>query len=88
MERILGKYPSNFKQSGIIPLLDLAQRQHGGWLPVAAMDKVLAPSPHPTFPPPPMALAPSPPSGRGSVDSQTFCPPGAVPGLRAKIIGQ
>jgi NADH dehydrogenase (ubiquinone) flavoprotein 2 len=40
VEKILGKYPSNFKQSGVIPLLDLAQRQHGGWLPVAAMDKV------------------------------------------------
>ena len=40
VNKILGKYPSNFKQSGIIPLLDLAQRQHGGWLPVAAMDKV------------------------------------------------
>ena len=39
-QKILAKYPSNYKQSGIIPLLDLAQRQHGGWLPVAAMDKV------------------------------------------------
>jgi NADH dehydrogenase (ubiquinone) flavoprotein 2 len=38
--KILAKYPSNYKQSGIIPLLDLAQRQNGGWLPVAAMDKV------------------------------------------------
>lgn len=38
--KILSKYPANYKQSGIIPLLDLAQRQHGGWLPVAAMDKV------------------------------------------------
>lgn len=37
---ILGKYPKNYKQSGIIPLLDLAQRQNGGWLPLAAMDKV------------------------------------------------
>lgn len=40
IDKILGKYPSNYKQSGIIPLLDLAQRQNGGWLPVAAMDKV------------------------------------------------
>lgn len=38
--KILGKYPGNFKQAGIIPLLDLAQRQAGGWLPLAAMDKV------------------------------------------------
>ncbi|KAJ1447781.1 NADH dehydrogenase [Pelagophyceae sp. CCMP2097] len=40
VERILAKYPANYRQSGAIPLLDLAQRQHGGWLPVAAMDKV------------------------------------------------
>lgn len=40
VDKILSKYPDNYKQSGIIPLLDLAQRQHGGWLPVAAMDKV------------------------------------------------
>ena len=36
----MSKYPSNYKQSGIIPLLDLAQRQAGGFLPLAAMDKV------------------------------------------------
>jgi NADH dehydrogenase (ubiquinone) flavoprotein 2 len=40
VKSILSKYPANYKQSGIIPLLDLAQRQNGGWLPVAAMDKV------------------------------------------------
>merc|ERR1719276_620703 len=40
VNKILSKYPANYKQSGVIPLLDLAQRQHGGWLPVAAMDKV------------------------------------------------
>ena len=38
---ILSRYPSNYKQAGIIPLLDLAQRQCGGWLPLAAMDKVI-----------------------------------------------
>jgi NADH dehydrogenase (ubiquinone) flavoprotein 2 len=27
-------------QAAMIPLLDLAQRQNGGWLPLAAMDKV------------------------------------------------
>jgi len=40
VNRVLAKYPANYKQSGIIPLLDLAQRQNGGWLPLAAMDKV------------------------------------------------
>jgi len=40
VEKILSRYPGNYRKSGIIPLLDLAQRQHGGWLPVAAMNKV------------------------------------------------
>eukprot|EP00753_Platysulcus_tardus_P016834 PLAT6071.1.p1 GENE.PLAT6071.1~~PLAT6071.1.p1 ORF type:complete len:275 (+),score=142.72 PLAT6071.1:93-917(+) len=40
VERILAKYPKNYKQSGTIPLLDLAQRQCGNWLPLAAMNKV------------------------------------------------
>lgn len=40
VSKILAKFPANYKRSGIIPLLDLAQRQHGGWLPLAAMDKV------------------------------------------------
>jgi NADH-quinone oxidoreductase subunit E len=39
-ERILAKYPANRRRSGMLPLLDLAQRQHGGWLPRAAMDHV------------------------------------------------
>ncbi|CAK8995761.1 NADH dehydrogenase [ubiquinone] flavoprotein 2, partial [Durusdinium trenchii] len=37
---ILAKYPTNYKQSACIPLLDLAQRQNNNFLPVAAMDKV------------------------------------------------
>lgn len=37
---ILSRYPANYKQAAIIPLLDLAQRQNGGWIPLAAMDKV------------------------------------------------
>ena len=37
---ILGKYPKNYKMSGIIPLLDLAQRQCGNFLPLSAMNKV------------------------------------------------
>ncbi|MDB5368205.1 MAG: NADH-quinone oxidoreductase subunit NuoE [Rhodospirillales bacterium] len=39
-ERILAKYPANRRRSGMLPLLELAQRQHGGWLPRAAMDHV------------------------------------------------
>ena len=37
---VLVKYPDSYKRAAMIPLLDLAQRQHGGWLPVAAMNKV------------------------------------------------
>jgi len=40
VNRILRKYPNNYRQAAMIPLLDLAQRQNGGWLPLAAMDKV------------------------------------------------
>ncbi|CAM9317189.1 unnamed protein product [Pylaiella littoralis] len=40
VEKIMSKYPANYRQASIIPLLDLAQRQHGGWLPLAAMEKV------------------------------------------------
>ncbi|XP_060670458.1 NADH dehydrogenase [ubiquinone] flavoprotein 2, mitochondrial [Ziziphus jujuba] len=38
VKKILSHYPSNYKQSAVIPLLDLAQQQHGGWLPVSAMN--------------------------------------------------
>ena len=31
-EKILAKYPTDRKQSAIMPLLDLAQRQNDNWL--------------------------------------------------------
>jgi NADH-quinone oxidoreductase E subunit len=37
---IIDRYPTGRKQSAVMPLLDLAQRQHDGWLPRAAMDVV------------------------------------------------
>jgi NADH dehydrogenase (ubiquinone) flavoprotein 2 len=43
MERaraIIARYPDGRQSSAVLPLLDLAQRQHGGWLPRAAMDHV------------------------------------------------
>lgn len=40
VHHILRKYPDHYKQAAMIPLLDLAQRQHGGWLPLNAMHKV------------------------------------------------
>ncbi|MBI1328126.1 MAG: NADH-quinone oxidoreductase subunit NuoE [Alphaproteobacteria bacterium] len=51
VQEILGRYPVGKQQSGIMPLLDLAQRQvgedgakaspvYGGWIPRAAMDEI------------------------------------------------
>jgi len=39
-KKILAKYPEGYKASAIMPLLDLAQRQNNGWLPLSAMNKV------------------------------------------------
>ena len=37
-DRILARYPAGGRQSALLPLLHLAQAQHGGWLPQAALD--------------------------------------------------
>ncbi|MEQ8248565.1 MAG: NADH-quinone oxidoreductase subunit NuoE [Alphaproteobacteria bacterium] len=37
---IIARYPQGRQASAIMPLFDLAQRQHDGWLPTAAMDYV------------------------------------------------
>ncbi|HTO85111.1 MAG TPA: NADH-quinone oxidoreductase subunit NuoE [Methylomirabilota bacterium] len=39
-KRIMAKYPPGRQASAVLALLDLAQRQHDGWLPRAAMDHV------------------------------------------------
>lgn len=39
VDAILAIYPEGHKRGAMIPLLDLAQRQHG-WLPISAMHKV------------------------------------------------
>ena len=39
-DAILAKYPGDRKASGILPLLDLAQRENGGWLSREAQDYV------------------------------------------------
>ncbi|KAJ0059074.1 hypothetical protein NL108_007442 [Boleophthalmus pectinirostris] len=39
IEAIISNYPHGHKQAATIPVLDLAQRQHG-WLPISAMNKV------------------------------------------------
>jgi len=40
VKKILAKYPVNYKQAATIPLLHLAQYQTGGWVPLAAMNKI------------------------------------------------
>ncbi len=37
---VIAKYPKGWQESAVMPLLDLAQRQHDGWLPRAAMETV------------------------------------------------
>lgn len=37
---ILAKYPTHYKRSACLPLLDLAQRQNNNFLPLTAMNKV------------------------------------------------
>lgn len=37
-KKIIAKYPKGKQQSAVMPLLDLAQRQHENWIPTAAMD--------------------------------------------------
>jgi NADH-quinone oxidoreductase E subunit len=37
---IIAKYPAGRQASAVLPLLDMAQRQHDNWLPRAAMDYV------------------------------------------------
>lgn len=39
-EAIMTIYPDGHKRAAVIPLLDLAQRQNGGWLPISAMHHV------------------------------------------------
>ena len=38
--RVVARYPAGRQASAVLPLLHLAQRQHGGWLPRAALDYV------------------------------------------------
>ncbi|KAK9787883.1 hypothetical protein WJX73_009232 [Symbiochloris irregularis] len=36
---LLSRYPTNYRQSAVIPLLDMAQKQNQGWLSLSAMNK-------------------------------------------------
>eukprot|EP00955_Chlamydomonas_euryale_P059281 357329-Chlamydomonas_euryale.AAC.9 len=42
IEKIITRYPPNYKQSAVIPVLDLVQQMNGGWLSLSAMNKVAA----------------------------------------------
>lgn len=39
-KEIIAKYPEGKQRSAVMPLLDLAQRQHDNWIPTAAMDVI------------------------------------------------
>ena len=38
--KILAKYPEDKKASAVMPLLDLAQRQHQNWIPMKAIEEI------------------------------------------------
>lgn len=38
--QIIAKYPEGRQASAVMPLLDLAQRQHDNWIPLAAIDVI------------------------------------------------
>lgn len=42
VEEIINRYPPNYKQSAVIPMLDIAQQQNAGFLTLAAMNRVAA----------------------------------------------
>ena len=39
-EEIIAKYPASRQKSAMLPLLELAQRQNGGWLSTEAIECV------------------------------------------------
>jgi NADH-quinone oxidoreductase E subunit len=40
IDEIVAKYPKGRQQSAVMPLLELAQRQHDNWIPEAAMEEI------------------------------------------------
>jgi NADH-quinone oxidoreductase subunit E len=40
IEKIVAKYPKGRQASAVMPLLDIAQRQHNNWIPEAAMEEI------------------------------------------------
>ena len=42
LDRVIGRYPQGRENSAVIPALDFAQRQNGGWLSTTAIEHVAA----------------------------------------------
>ena len=42
IKRIVAKYPKGRQASAVMPLLDLAQRQHDNWIPMKAIEMIAA----------------------------------------------
>lgn len=40
IEKTVAKYPPQYKKAAVMPVLDIAQRQNGGWVSLAAMNEV------------------------------------------------
>jgi len=40
IETIIKKYPPSYKQSAVMPLLQIAQEQNDNWIPISAMNRV------------------------------------------------
>ena len=40
IKRVVAKYPKGRQASAVMPLLDLAQRQHDNWIPMAAIELI------------------------------------------------
>jgi NADH:ubiquinone oxidoreductase subunit E len=40
IKAIMAKYPKERKASAVLPLLDLAQRQHDNWIPMKAIEAI------------------------------------------------
>jgi NADH-quinone oxidoreductase E subunit len=40
IKRIIAKYPKGRQASAVMPLLDLAQRQHDNWIPIKAIEVI------------------------------------------------
>lgn len=40
IKTIVARYPPQYKKAAVMPVLDLAQRQNGGWVSLSAMNEV------------------------------------------------